>query len=386
MLRSLWALTAGLLGIMLFLGGCVHPRETKRSETPKNTISEYILFKSKLMASRNPLCADLNGDGLTDVAIVEKAPYLNVFYNTPSGLKKEVKYETFSHNTYLAAVDFDSDGLLDLIPITEWTIGPIFMNKKDNFKREEFSTGVPKFGYVLKAADMNNDGLQDLVAGGLHADELKILYQKAKGTFDSVSVPTKTAASSGSEPSGMKDLIVYDINNDGLKDIVFGTYFNGELMAAINSQSGEFALKTIVGFNYTISSVGIVPLNNRKHIIAVALESKKSVVLLEGNGNGDYKQFVEIKMKGAPRKIVIDDFDNDGVEDVIVANHTRDNRGSWLNIISNLNKTLKVSEAFVDEHDCLYLSVCDIYGKKDILCSDINRGQFFIIDSGIFTK
>ncbi len=367
--------------IVIVILGCAGEHD---QEGPLQSFSDFIVYKHPLTVPRNPVCADFNGDGLTDVAVVEKSPFLNIFLNTEKGLQPPVKYETYTHNTYLAALDIDSDGDEDLVPVTENLVGPLYLNENGSFSKDAFREQTPKFGFFVTSGEIDGNGRADLVVLGLKSGELKILFNQGRNSFrtETVSVPRAETLFGG---TGLREALIHDLDGDGLNDILVADYSGQRLLAVLNKGS-QFTVETLSVFDSSVSSIGIFDQPGRM-IIAAALESAQRVVLLEKVEKMNVRLLKEFAVSGYPKRIAIKDMDGNGTEDLIISMNTRDSSGYIIKILFDpAAGTPQSREVFLPGHDCTYLSLCTIYNTSDFLCSDINRNQFFILKKDIFFR
>jgi len=134
----------------------------------------------------------------------------------------------------VAALDFDGDGLLDLILCEQYyspkvNTGPVLLRNLGNCKFGNVSekAGLPAgFGGLgVAVADVNQDGWPDLFfthGGGehrLYLNDTRGKFTEAPGTRD---VFKWKVASADDTPAGVA---IADVNRDGLPDIVIGNHF-----------------------------------------------------------------------------------------------------------------------------------------------------------------
>ncbi len=199
----------------------------------------------------NTAIGDLNGDGRNDVAVLEETysgPHVFLYYqNTDHILGSPQVITTDLNLKGIAIADVNNDGLADLVvsgnlaTATSGPLGRIYVYKQDAATHE---LGAPQQYVVstdnvagLAVADLNNDGLRDIVSSGTGTGNngvVSFLFQAANGTLGSEVTYTSVPVSVGGE------LHVADMNNDGLNDVVLQS---GLLQLAVIKQvsAGTFS-------------------------------------------------------------------------------------------------------------------------------------------------
>lgn len=134
----------------------------------------------------------------------------------------------------LAALDYDGDGLLDLLCCEQYyspkvKTGPLLLRNKGKHQFEPVTeaVGLPAgFGGLgVAAADVNGDGWPDVFlthGGGEHRlllNDGKGKFREAKGTAEVFRWKVDSAEDT---PAGV---CIADVNRDGLPDIVIGHHF-----------------------------------------------------------------------------------------------------------------------------------------------------------------
>lgn len=202
--------------------------------------------------------------------------------------------------------DLDGDRKPDLVLAGEWTPILVFLNKGDRLVRNtddftlQSSTG---WWFSLKAADMDRDGDQDLIAGNLG------LNYKYKASEE--------------EPF---EVYYYDFDENGSKDVVL-TYYNFGVQFPLRGRqcsseqvpalSQKFPTYNMFASSDVTQVYGKDKLKNALHLEANSFAS----TYFENMGNGLFKAHILPKMAqlSSVNDIVPEDFNKDGNLDLLVA-------------------------------------------------------------------
>ncbi len=247
--------------------------------------------------------ADLNKDGRDDVVI--GTDKLRVYFGNPDGtletLEGEINiwppFEASGGYGHLRLVDLDQDGHEDLVGSSE--NGPVLAFGKGNGGFDQYTKGA-KFLHEATVIDLNQDGLLDIVTVGdvdwlspaiiiyrtlgkgelsdeqvipivsimgqeFHSLTVTVGDANHDGILDllAASLPGKLAAffgkgDGGFEPEVLVDLpvqdfatalLVYDIDRDGLEDLVVGYLNNWTQVfwqADLSSSPTEIRARTLI--------------------------------------------------------------------------------------------------------------------------------------------
>src|SRR5579871_1270832 len=150
-------------------------------------------------------------------------------------------YATGGHPLVLALADLNGDGVTDLITgTTDGAVSVLLGNGNGSFQAPRITTISDGFVYSVVAADFNGDGIPDLVATNAGVDSgdpgsLSLLLGNGDGSFQAA----RTLWS-----RNLGDLAVGDFNGDGNLDLATAT---GKIF--LGNGDGTFRAPHDVGAN-----------------------------------------------------------------------------------------------------------------------------------------
>jgi hypothetical protein len=176
---------------------------------------------------------DLNGDGAPDIALTDNIGVELLFhtgapaattYAAPVTIYAETAPAAFYGANLIAIADVNADGLNDLI-ITDPgppgggapTVSVLLQNAASHgqfLAPVSYATAMGSLARSIVVADVNGDGLPDIVIGGDNAVTVLLQNPAAAGTF----LPATNYA-----VANANQIAIADVNGDGLVDIVIGT-------------------------------------------------------------------------------------------------------------------------------------------------------------------
>ncbi|HEV3221323.1 MAG TPA: VCBS repeat-containing protein [Puia sp.] len=276
--------------------------------------------------------ADFNKDGNLDLGIANtEVSFLTVLLGNGKGQfeqapKSPFKVSSKPHTHGIATGDFNGDGNLDLATDSwgENKILIIFGDGKGNFGGQiSFRVGNRPY-QRLRAADLNKDGIPDIVTSNLEGNNATVLLAMGEGKFQEA---PGSPFPSGDAPFG---IAIGDVNADNNQDIaiVNSPTITAEskgkdgLYILMGDGSGKFAALKGSPFKTgkSPSRLAIGDLNaDGINDIAVTNYNDKSITIFYMSKNGVDKTEI-IPVGNRPDGIAIHDLNGDGKNDIAVSN------------------------------------------------------------------
>ncbi len=176
------------------------------------------------------------------------------------------------------------------------------------------SGGTYAFG--IAAADLNGDGIPDLVVGNFNSANIAVLLGLGNGHF----APPVTYFCG----DGPHSIAVGDLNRDGIPDLVVaadGGPTDSHIAVLLGRGDGTFspaALIVTAADPYTVVLADF----NRDGILDVAVTSHSTggIALHKGKGDGTFLPCIWYAADNKPYGLAAADFNNDGYPDLAVGN------------------------------------------------------------------
>ena len=229
----------------------------------------------------------------------------------------------------IAAADFNGDGVTDLVTanFTANTVSVLLGNGDGTFGvNVDYPTGTG--AVAVATGDFNGDGFEDLAVVDQTANTVSILLGNGDGTFlDKMDFPTGTLPDS---------IVAADFNGDGFLDLAITNFTSNTVSILLGNGDGTFKPK----LDY-VTALGPISITTDDFNLdgfadlAIADQTANAVSVFLGNGDGTFGPRTDYLTGNGPSAVVSADFNADGVEDLAVANSIDDTVSILLGTITS---------------------------------------------------
>jgi hypothetical protein len=279
--------------------------------------------------------ADVNGDGKPDIIASSCAPtggdcgtadgVVSVLINKGDGtFQPAVAYDTGApEGSAVSAADMNGDGILDLIVTNfhgeangDGTVAVLLGKGDGTFQKAVIydSGGLDANGQIV--ADLNDDGIPDVVAvnysscGSCSGGSIGVLLGKGNGTFQ----PVVSYLTDGNTSSG---IAVGDVNNDGHPDIIVGS-LDGTVSVLLNKGNGEFSPAVTYNAGGGVNVLAVGDMNSDRNLDIVVPTNSSECGVLVGNGDGTFQAVKLFDAGGSDcNTVAVGDVNGDGKQDIV---------------------------------------------------------------------
>lgn len=192
-------------------------------------------------SSRAAASADFDGDGDLDIYLVNDGQANVLFLNQGDGTfetaPERVGLTDRGNGRNVAVADFDGNGSVDIYLVKDQEANVLYLNQGDGtFSQSSVETGAADTGRGRAAtvSDFDQDGDVDLFVVNL-AEANRLYLNRGNGTFDSESV-----ASVFDEAEATIGAVAADLNRDGLPDLIVANTGGQPNHVYLNQGEGHF--------------------------------------------------------------------------------------------------------------------------------------------------
>jgi Flp pilus assembly secretin CpaC len=293
---------------------------------------------------------DFDGDKNLDIAVTDSSnnSVLILFGDGRGNFAAPTAattYPTGNNPVALLAADLNGDGILDLAVVNQadGTVSILLGNptggKTNTFgAKTDYAVGATPT--AIASADFNADGRPDLAVTDSADNKVSVLLQNNDGTSATRGTfATKVDYNTGSGPAG---IAVADFNSDGRPDLAVTnqTETTNTVSILLGNSDGTFGTHT--DFPAGSGPVGIVAADftgDANPDLAVTDRGADQLSILIGGGDGTFTSPIAIAAGNAPVAVAAADLNGDGALDVIAANETSNSVTVILNTLQAASST-----------------------------------------------
>ena len=347
---------------------------------------------------------DFNGDGITDFVTSQIVfNYIRVALGNGSGgigngaFTPTVSYNVGKNPIRVTTGDFNDDGIFDLATMNSNpdNITVLLGNGSNGVgdgtfnNLASYSTGV--LPADLKTGDFNGDGISDLATVIFESNSILILFGKGNnrrgdGTF--------VAPNSYTSGGGTQGMTIGDFNGDTITDIVVANDILDKVSVLIGNGrdatgDGTFSLPVTYDTGDSPQTVVMGDFNNDgvTDLVTANVNSDNISVLLgngaEGIGDGTFASPVSYITEDLPVSIATGDFNGDVITDLAIANLFSDSISVLLGngSVGNGDGTFapQVVYATGDQPKCVTTGDFNLDGITDLVTANIGSGNISVI-------
>jgi hypothetical protein len=279
---------------------------------------------------------DFNRDGKRDLAFANhEEKYLTVLLGDGQGgftlaPKSPFAADVKPHTHGVATGDLNGDGNLDLVTDSWGTdqVEVLFGDGKGSFTTPGSFFAVGKHPYQrVRVANLNDDGIADIITTNLEGDNVTVLLSDGKGSYE---------PSAGSPfPCGNSpfNFAIGDVNGDGKPDLVIVNSPSSTsdrrgkdgLTILLGDDAGGFKMMAgspfATGKVPNLAAIGDVN-GDGVNDIAVSSLDGNNITLFLMSSKGTVASISTIAISGHPKGLAIRDLNGDDKADIVVANNS----------------------------------------------------------------
>jgi hypothetical protein len=317
--------------------------------------------------------ADVNGDGYPDIITANRIDQtVSVFLGNGDGTFRPPEAFAAGPRMWRVSVgDVTNDGRVDIITGNKGnnTVSILLGNGDGTFQPQIVIPAGTRVGGA-RVADVNGDGFPDLIEDNYAADSIWVLQGNGTGSFGP---PTIYPTDSNGHFQGVSDLTVADVNGDGIPDLVYPNYIGADVVIRLGAGNGTFgppvAYPTRAG-SYQAAVVDLTGDGIPDIVTVNAVDNSVSVLL--GKGNGTFAPEKVYPVGTNPYAMTIADVNGDGHPDIVTSNRN-DNSVSVL--LGTGDGTFQPAETFQTGKTPRRVAAADFNGDGQIDLAVADQGD-----------
>jgi hypothetical protein len=240
------------------------------------------------------------------------------------------------------------------------------------------TTGAPS---GIAAGDLNGDGNSDLVVtSNQFTNSANVLLGNGNGTFQAA---RQYDVGPGTVPIAVRPPILADLNHDGILDMIIPNYSGADVSVLLGRGDGTFAPEIRFDATFQPDSVAVGDFNgdgilDLAVLGRVAGQAKLAILLGRGDGTFLPPQIMTIPFDRGAFPVVAGDLNGDGKTDLIVFGA---NAASFQVLLGNGDGTFTPGGIFSSGEVMNNALLVDVNGDKmlDLVVGGNNSGNVYVI-------
>ena len=308
------------------------------------TFSSQIIYSTGPKSSPSSVAIGyFNNDSFLDIVLTDYAiNSIGVFLNYGNGTftNQILTFLGSSRPLSLTTAYFNDDNLTDIAVVNDGTFTITILSSLGNglFQIEmNQHLGYDSIPQVVIATYFNQDTYIDLLIVNSGTSELIVLLNNPNSSF----TISKYSTGSMSHPTSLD---IGDLNNDTLMDVVVANSATNNIGIFLGRTDGivDNMIPFSIDYSFRPQSVVIIDFNNDTLLDILIIDSiNKNLFIFNGYGNGSFELILKYSTgyNSNPSSFAIADFDIDNKLDVIVT----DNQTNHILIFSSYDKYFETS-------------------------------------------
>ena len=325
--------------------------------------------------------AGISGSGTLQLDLTSASGIVDAIGNgiggisSGSGYAPEVTYAVGQTPVGIATADLNGDGLPDLVVGNHNSNNvSVLLNEGNGSFAPAVNYNAGSFPDRVAAMDTNGDDIPDIVAMDW-SGTISVLLGKGDGTFSAPITSTD-------DGTGQTFMAVADLNGDGKPDLVttdyYGGVFGNDVNVMLNNGNGTFSAPTNYGTSSGAFSVAIGDVNGdgKPDLVTADWDDRTADVFIN-QGNGTFAPEVSYAIGYEAGSIALADFNGDGNLDIVASNGA----DGTLSVLLNKGNGTFAPQATIGVNSPGFVTTADINGdgNPDIVLSNFNANTVSVL-------
>jgi hypothetical protein len=258
---------------------------------------------------------DFNQDGRKDLAFTEAfsgtVQVKMARADVPRAFGPATAYTVGASASGIAAADLNLDGLLDLLvgSPSNNTVQLLAGRPGGTFAAPTTITLAGTGPKAVLATNVDGDNRPDLVVV-VNEGISVALDGTTQGPFGN-----STLVTAGAQPSGV---VVGQFNNDAFEDMAVSNEGSNSITIRLGTGGGIFGSPVHLAAGTAPAGIALAELTGDSQVdLAVTSSGDGVVTLFQGSSTGTFTLHSQVPVSGSPRGVVVADFNQDGLNDVL---------------------------------------------------------------------